>query len=197
MTKSRWTIERARLWAQEQPWLVGCNFISSTASNQFEMWQADTFDPETIGRELKWASEIGMNSVRVFLHDLIWQADAEGFKSRIEIFLQLADAVGIRTMFVLFDDCWFPPIAGPQPEPTKGVHNSRWVQSPGHNVTADRDQWPRLEAYVKDIVGTFGRDQRVCIWDLYNEPGNAILPLAALPPFKAIPGLLAKLTRHF
>ena len=197
MSSSRWTSEKANRWAQEQPWLVGCNFIPSTASNQFEMWQADTFDAETIGRELKWASDIGMNSVRVFLHDLVWRADAPGFKSRIETFLQLANAVGIRTMFVLFDDCWFPPTAGLQPEPVKGVHNSRWAQSPGHDVTADRDQWPRLEAYVKDIVGTYGGDQRVCVWDLYNEPGNSILPLASLPPAKAIPGALAKLIRHF
>lgn len=197
MTTSRWTPERANRWAQEQPWLVGCNFIPSTASNQFEMWQLDTFDPETIGRELRWASEIGMNSVRVFLHDRVWEEDALGFKSRIETFLRLADAVGIRTMFVLFDDCWFPPVAGPQPEPVSGVHNSRWAQSPGHDVTGDREEWPRLEAYVKDIVGSFARDQRICVWDLYNEPGNAILPLASLPPFKAIPRALSKLARHF
>jgi len=197
MAGSRWTEERAARWALDQPWLVGCNFTPSTASNQLEMWQPETFDSDTIARELRWASDMGMNSVRVFLHDLVWLADPDGFKSRIDTFLQLADGVGIRTMFVLFDDCWFPPQAGPQLEPVPGVHNSRWAQSPGHAVAADPSQWPRLEGYVRDIMGAFGHDERVCVWDLYNEPGNAILPFAALPPYRAIPPALIKLFRHF
>ena len=127
MAQSRWTRARAAQWALDQPWWVGCNFTPSTACNQLEMWQHETFDPETIARELGWAAHMGMNTVRVFLHDLLWQADADGLKSRMETFLQLADAVGIRTMFVLFDDCWFPPVAGPQAEPVPGVHNSRWA----------------------------------------------------------------------
>ena len=194
---AKWSRERAQAWALAQPWRVGCNFIPSTACNQFEMWQAATFDPLTIERELNWAAGIGMNSVRVYLHDLVWQADPDSFKSRIETFLALATNAGIRTMFVLFDDCWFPPVAGPQLEPVPGVHNSRWAQSPGHAVTRDRTQWPRLEQYVQDIISTFGQDERVCVWDLYNEPGNALLPLAALPNHRAIPGALAQTLRHF
>ena len=197
MAEARWSVDRAERWARDQPWLVGCNFTASTASNQLEMWQAETFDPETIGRELRWASEIGMNSVRVFLHDLVWEADAEGFKSRIDAFLCLAEEVGIRTMLVLFDDCWFPPKAGPQPEPVPGVHNSRWAQSPGHDVVRDRSQWPRLERDVRDIVGAFGQDERVCVWDLYNEPGNALLPVASLPGYQATPLAIARAFRHF
>ena len=160
------------------------------------MWQGETFDPETIERELRWASEIGMNTVRVFLHDLVWQTDADGLMSRIDQFLAIADSVGIRTMFVLFDDCWHPPIAGPQPDPVPGVHNSRWAQSPGHAVIPNRTQWPRLEAYVKDIIGSFGHDERVCIWDLYNEPGNAFLPLASMRGLQRTPLALWRATRH-
>ena len=135
MAGARWTRERAARWGEEQPWWVGCNFTPSTASNQFEMWQPDSFDPDTIARELGWAADLGMNSVRVFLHDRLWQADAEGFKGRVDTFLQLAHGVGIRTMPVLFDDCWFPPKPGQQPEPVPGVHNSRWAQSPGHDLS--------------------------------------------------------------
>lgn len=193
----RWTKERVERWARDQPWRVGCNFSPSTASNQLEMWQAETFDPETIGRELRWASEVGMNSVRVFLHDLAWEADPEGFKSRVNTFLSLADSVGIGTMLVLFDDCWFPPKAGPQPEPVPGVHNSRWAQSPGHSVVKDRSQWPRLERYVRDILGSFGQDERVYVWDLYNEPGNAFLPVASMPNYKRTPIAIARALRHF
>ena len=197
MQTQRWSKERAQAWAQTQPWWVGCNFIPSTACNQLEMWQAETFDPATIERELGWAAEVGMNGVRVYLHDLAWQADPTGFKSRIDTFLQLADQAGIRTVFVLFDDCWFPPVPGPQPDPVPGVHNSRWAQGPGHRVVRDRKQWPRLQRYVEDIVGSFREDERIGMWDLYNEPGNALLPLASLPNYLAIPRLLAPLFRHF
>ena len=197
MTLDRWSEERANQWYSEQPWFVGCNFSPSTASNQLEMWQAETWDPETIERELGWASEIGMNSVRVFLHDLVWEADPEGMKARMDQFLELAWGVGIHTMFVIFDDCWFPAQAGPQREPVPGVHNSRWAQSPGHAVLRDRGEWPRLERYVRDVIGAFGSDERVCVWDLYNEPGNAFLPVASMPNWKRTPLAIAKAFRHF
>ena len=58
MAGSRWTEERAARWALDQPWLVGCNFTPSTASNQLEMWQPETFDSDTIARELRWASDM-------------------------------------------------------------------------------------------------------------------------------------------
>jgi len=170
MSKSRWDEDRAERWYADQPWLVGCNFTPSTAINQLEMWQAETFDPETIDRELGWAAKLGFNSMRVFLHDLVWEADADAFKDRIDRFLAIAAGHGISTMLVLFDDCWFPPRAGAQPSPVPGVHNPGWAQSPGHRVVKDREQWGRLEAYVRDIVGAFAEDERVCVWDLYNEP---------------------------
>ena len=170
---SRWSKEKANKWYDNQSWLVGCNFIPSTAINQLEMWQADTFDAETIARELKWASDIGFNTVRVYLHDLAWEADASGFKKRIGRFLDIAEHHNIKPMFVLFNDCWNAnPKIGKQPAPKPGVHNSGWLQSPGKAVVNDPKSWPRLERYVKDIIGTFAEDERVLAWDLYNEPGN-------------------------
>jgi hypothetical protein len=196
VTGSRWSEERAARWYAEQPWWVGCNFTPSTAINQLEMWQAETFDPATCERELGWAADLGMNGARVFLHDLAWQADPDGLKARVDRFLSLAWARGIATMPVLFDDCWFPPRAGPQPTPVPGVHNSGWAQSPGHRVVRDRSQWDRLERYVKDVVGAFGRDERVSVWDVYNEPGNAFLPLASQPPLRSLVPAVARAFRH-
>ena len=129
---TRWTIYKAKDWYANHLWLVGCNFIPSTAINQLEMWQADTFDPETIHRELGWAAEIGFNTVRTYLHDLVWDTDAEGFKKRVDRFLSIADQHGIRPMLVIFDDCWNPdPYTGEQPAPKPGMHNSGWLKSPG------------------------------------------------------------------
>ena len=60
------------------PWCCGANFTPSTAVNQLEMWQEESFDPGTIDRELGFAEGIGMTIMRVFLHDLLWQQDEEG-----------------------------------------------------------------------------------------------------------------------
>jgi hypothetical protein len=168
-----WPEEKANEWYSHQPWLLGSNYIPATAINQLEMWQAGTFDPQRIDLELGWAQALGMNTMRVFLHDLLWQQDADGFKQRLNTFLTIADHHKIRPIFVLFDSCWDPyPKLGAQHPPVPGVHNSGWVQSPGAEGLRDAAQYPRLEAYVRGVVGAFGHDPRVLAWDIWNEPGS-------------------------
>ena len=168
-----WTKEQANDWYAKQGWLVGCDFIPSTAINQLEMWQAATFDTATIDRELGWAAALGMNTVRVYLHDLLYQQDAEGFLQRMDQFLQIASGHHIKPLFVLFDSVWDPyPRLGTQREPKPGVHNSGWVQNPGKEALLDSTQYPRLETYVKGVVGKFASDDRVLGWDVWNEPEN-------------------------
>ena len=96
--QARWTEKAANDWYAKQPWLVGANYIPATAINQLEIWQADTFDVETNKRELGWAADLGMNSVRVYLHDLLWQQDAPGFRKRIDQFLTIAARHHIRPL---------------------------------------------------------------------------------------------------
>jgi len=170
----RWSIEQANEWYARQPWLVGCNFIPSSAINQLEMWQVETFDPAIIDCELGWAASIGFNTVRTFLHDLAWEADPAGFKERLNFFLEIAYLHGIRPIIVIFDDCWNPnPKIGSQPAPRPGIHNSGWLQSPSLDVVnRGASAWFHLERYVTDIIGSFANDKRILFWDLYNEPGN-------------------------
>jgi len=168
-----WTKEQANQWYGNQPWLVGANFTPSTAINQFEMWQADTFDTNTIDKELGWAQAIGMNCVRVYLQDLLYKQDPQGFLKRMEEYLAIADKHHIKTLFVLFDSCWDPfPVTGKQRAPKPYVHNSGWVQSPGQKTLQDTTQYPRLEKYVIGIVGHFKNDKRILGWDIWNEPDN-------------------------
>jgi len=169
----RWTEKAAQDWYAKQPWLVGSNYIPADAINELEMWQAESFDPQRIDRELGWAESIGLNTMRVFLHDLPWQQDAEGFRKRIDTFLEIAAKHHIRPLFVLFDSCWDPnPQLGKQRDPRPGVHNSGWVQSPGAKALQDPAQIPRLEKYVKGVVGAFRNDPRILGWDVWNEPDN-------------------------
>ena len=169
----RWSEARANAWYAQQPWPVGADFLPSTAINELEMWQADTYDPATIDRELGWAEAIGMNTMRVFLHNLLWDQDPKGFQQRIDNFLAIAARHHIRPVFVLFDSCWEPnPKLGPQHPPIPGVHNSGWVQAPGAAILNDPSQYPRLEGYVEGVVGAFAKDPRILAWDLWNEPDN-------------------------
>ena len=171
--RDRWTPEQAHAWYDAQPWMVGCNFLPSTAINQLEMWQADTFDTETIDRELGWAANIGMNSIRVYLHDIPWREDREGYFQRIDRFLDICARHRISVLFVLFDGVWDPdPQSGLQRRPRAGVHNSGWVQSPGRVILADPEAQDRLEGFVTDTIARYADDNRVWAWDLFNEPDN-------------------------
>jgi hypothetical protein len=171
--QSPWTPEQAHEWYGKRPPLVGCNFTPSTAINQLEMWQADTFDPVTIDRELGWAEQIGFTSVRVFLHNLLWQQDSKGFLKRMDRFLEIAHQHHIGAVFVLFDSCWDPnPTLGKQREPRPFVHNSGWVQSPGIEMLAHPERFEELKPYVEGVVGHFRNDPRVDFWDVFNEPDN-------------------------
>jgi len=169
-----WSTERANEWYAKQSWLVGSNFLPSTAVNELEMWQPETFDLPTVDRELGWAESLGMNTMRVFLHNLLWQTDSEAFLHRVDEFLKVADRHHIRITFVLLDSVWDPhPHAGPQPAPIPHVHNSRWVQAPGADVLLDEAHWERdLRPYIVGVVHRFADDPRVLMWDLMNEPDN-------------------------
>ncbi len=152
---------------------MGVNYITSNAINQLEMFQPDTFDPQRIDTELGWARSAGFNAIRVFLHDLLWAQDNQGFQGRLAQFVDIAARHGIKTLFVLFDSCWDPfPQAGPQRPPRPGVHNSGWVQSPGAQRLDDRSYTQTLRDYVTGVLTQFRNDDRVLAWDLWNEPDN-------------------------
>ncbi|HRH58952.1 MAG TPA: cellulase family glycosylhydrolase [Chitinophagaceae bacterium] len=169
-----WGQAKANSWYKQQGWLRGCDFITSSAVNQLELWQAETFDSAGINRELGYAESIGLNCMRVFLHHAAWQQDKDGFKKRMDIYLSIANSHHIKTMFVFFDDCWNESYkTGTQPAPKVGVHNSGWLRDPGKLLYDDPSVIATLEMYVKDILNTFKNDERILIWDLYNEPGNS------------------------
>jgi hypothetical protein len=177
LRETRWSEERANAWAAKTGWLVGCDFLPSTAINQLEMFQADSFDLPTIDRELGWAQSLGFNVLRVYLQDLLWQQDAKGFVKRLDQFLGVAEKHRIGVIFVLFDSCWDPfPKLGKQRAPKPHLHNSGWVQSPGADELRDPFKVPVLKQYVVGVVSAFRDDPRVRAWDIWNEPDNMNRP---------------------
>ncbi len=176
------------------PWAVGSNFLPSTAINQLEMWQEATFDEPTIARELDWAQQLGFRLLRIYLHDLLWATERNGFLARIDRVLAMAECRGMGVVLVLFDDCHRPdPVPGPQPLPVRGVHNSGWKQSPGRAVVRQlfsgelqASERKRLRDYVCGVLAHFSKDPRIVFWDLYNEPGQSGSGDESLPLLKAV-----------
>jgi hypothetical protein len=188
LVAGQWSEDKAWEWYGRRPWLAGCNYLPSTVVNDIEMWQKGTFDPATIDRELGWAEKLGFNTVRVFLNYVVWKADPSGLKDRFTQFLKLVDRHHLSVMPILFDDCNFAgriAAPGPQPAPVPGVHNSQWVSSPPLAMVTNTGVWTDLECYAKDMVNTFGRDRRIVVWDLYNEPGNSSMDEKSLPLMEA------------
>lgn len=162
----RWSAEKANTWYASQKWPVGINYVTATAINQFEMWQEETFDPKTMELELGRAEELGFNTVRIFLHDMVWEADPAGFKQRLDTFLGICQKHGMRAIVTFFTNGgrFENPKLGAQPASVQGVHNSQWIQSPGAPSVNDPSTYPRLERYVKDVMTTFKTDDRILLW---------------------------------
>ena len=169
----QWTAAAANDWYARQPWIVGNNYIQSNTVNQIEMWQQETFDADRIDLELRWAEDLGINTLRVFLNDQVWEKDPGGYQRRMDRLLKLADKHRMRVIFVLFDSSGDPyPELGRQRQPKPGVRNSLWAQSPGARGLADPKQIQNALAYAKDVVAFFSIDKRVLAWDVWNEPEN-------------------------
>ena len=172
-----WSKDEIQNWYVDQNWLIGCNYLPSTAINQLEMFQEESFDFETNKREIGWANDIGFNSLRIYIHDLLWQ-DKESFKIQLNKTLTLCKDLNIKPILVLFDDCHRPfPKLGKQPLPVRGVHNSGWKQSPGHEIVKEivkgnKEEEKRLKVFTQEVLDDFRDDERILMWDLYNEPGQ-------------------------
>ena len=172
-----WTIDKINDWYFSKGWLTGCNYLPSSAINQLEMFQEDSFDFHTNKKEIGWASDLGFNSLRIYLHDLLWQ-DKDNFKKNLNEILALCASLEIKPILVLFDDCHRPfPKLGKQPLPVRGVHNSGWKQSPGHEIVKEiaagnEEEEERLKKFTQEVLNDFRDDDRILLWDLYNEPGQ-------------------------
>ena len=192
--EGRWPAEKANAWYAKLPWLVGCNYYPATAINQIEMWQASTFDPKTIDKELALAKSIGMNTLRVYLHDMVWADDEQGLYQRMDQFLDICKQHNIRPFFVFFDDCHYPdPVLGVQPLPVKGWHNSGWRNCPARDVAlrfangkATEAEIAQLKGYVQNTIRRFKDDDRVLFWELYNEPGRGNSETPQKPKYRPV-----------
>lgn len=84
----------------------GANYVPSYAPDDVAQWAA--YDPQVIERELAFARDLGLNSVRTFLSYAVYRADPPAFLERVEHFLAAAERRGLSVMLILFDACFGP-----------------------------------------------------------------------------------------
>lgn len=186
----RWSEQKIWNWYNKQPWYCGFNYIPAYAINYTAMWDKTTFDTVAINRELALAQGLGMNCLRAVLQYAVYEDDPEYFLNTLDKFMSICDKHKIKFMPALFDDCMFgiehDPKVGKQPEPLKGWYAWAWSPSPGHSMVIDSNSHPKIEKYVKAVIGKFKNDPRIFIWDLYNEPTNGGLGTTSLPLLKKV-----------
>ena len=155
---------------QTRGW-VGSNYTPAYAVNAVQLWH--DFRVETIEKELAAAQKhFGLTTLRVYLHNIPYEAEKEAFLARIDAFLTVCDRRGIRPGFVFFCDCWNRKGVHLESQPpVKGRHNGRWAACPQQRHRTD-EHLPRLKAYVQDVIAAHRRDRRVLWWEIYNEPNR-------------------------
>ncbi len=195
----KWSTEQAWGWHAATPWLVGVNFIPSVCINNIEIWQEEGFEQvlAVMDRELALAQATGFNSVRMQLPFFIWQQQRQGFLQRLARFLDLLEAHGMTMMPIFFDDCcmpkpvYSPPYLGKQPDPVPGHHGGTVItpfdgkDAVGYNFVDEPALLPELEEYVRELITAFGQDERIVVWDIWNEPGNSNRQSRSLPIMQA------------
>lgn len=191
-----WSKERAWEWYNARPWIRGCNYMSADCANRIDQWQELGFEERlvTTEEEFKLTQELGYNSIRIILEFIVWDEQRDGFMERFERYISLATKYGISCMVVLANDCMRPKSfevnkIGKQ-KVDLGYHGGRKTSQHGHHdemgwhVLDDPSTAPRYFEMVREIVAKYRDDERIIIWNVYNEVGNSKRDKVTLPNLK-------------
>ena len=143
-------------------WVRGANYVPSYARNDVQMWL--DYDSPLIDRELGYAERLKLNTVRVFLNQLVYERQPAKFLADFEDFLALCDKHHIKVMPVLFDSCF-----DPQSVDLDKYAELTWIPSPGFDRIGT-DGWPASRKYIHALIGAHKDDPRIVLWDVMNEP---------------------------
>lgn len=197
----RWSKEKAWEWYNARPWMRGCNYMSADCANRVDQWQELGFEErfKTTEEELKLMQETGFNTVRLVLEYVVWKEEHDGFMERFDRYLSLCAKYGISCMIVLANDCmppkterWKMPYVGEQTYDWGYHGGKKHSQHAAHSEPAPHfylDEEESREDYFKmvtEIVTRYKNDERICIWDVYNEPGNSRRLDITLPNLKRL-----------
>lgn len=197
----RWSKGKIWDWYNARPWFRGCNYMSADCANRVDQWQELGFEErfQTTEQELQLMHKTGFNTVRLIWEYVVWKEEHDGFMDRFERYISLCDQYGISCMIVLANDCmppkterWQMPYVGPQTFDWGYHGGKKHSQHGAHSGPAPHfylDDPQSRESYfemVREIVTKYKNDERICIWDVYNEPGNSRRQEITMPNLKAL-----------
>ncbi len=186
LAKGQWSKEQAWRWYNDQPWIRGFNGYPSNCVNRIAMWQEfehkEVF--EQIEYEFNLAKETGFNAVRAIIQFECWYYQHDSFMKNLEEYFSLADKYGLKVMLTLGNDCTvskvnFKPVVFGKQHIDWGYHSgiktgphSGGTTVPGYALLDDPEIEPKYYEMVDEIAAKYCKDDRLQIWDVWNEPGN-------------------------
>ena len=192
---TKWSEEKVWKWYNQRPWIRGCNFMSSDCANRADQWQEYGFEErfETTKRELKLVKETGFNSIRIIPEFIVWLKEHNGFMERFERYIEEAHKNGISCMVVLGNDC-MPPKEEALKRMNLGEQHVDWgyhggrkvsqhgvINGAGYSLLDEPEYAEKYYEFVREIVTKYKDDERIIIWDVFNEPGNSNRKSMSLP----------------
>lgn len=99
LSQKRWPISRIEEYMRKLGVIKGVNYVPSYCYGYIEMWHH--YDEATILRELDYATEIGINSMRIFVSTAQWQTHRDLVYANLERFLDACKNRGISIMLSL------------------------------------------------------------------------------------------------
>lgn len=196
--KRRWTAEEATEWYEAFPWIRGCNFIGSDCAGRIDMWQSYRSEEHfaTAERELALAEKIGFNSIRLLVEFDVWYQEHDAFTENLERYIALAASHGLSVVIALANEAAISrgefslkPLG--EQSYALGYHQGRLPLSPEQaakpgihplEVEPWKSHYLRM---VREIVEKYRDDERVVMWNVYNEPG-IIIGERAIPLLSAL-----------
>jgi hypothetical protein len=195
LRSARWDERRAFQYMQRFGEVKGCNYVPSDGSSILH-----SPNKELIRREIGWARNVvGLNSVRVWVDLADYQINEEQVLTNFESFLGTCDANQIKVLPVLSLQSFLDPeydskaagASGPLLDFHPSVHGGGWRYSnrlgwpccepegniPSKTMAAWVKTKPAAEHFIRSLLSRYAKDDRVLLWDLYNEAPKAARPL--------------------
>ena len=200
--KTRWTKEQIWEWYDARPWFRGCNYMSADCANRIDQWQSLGWEERfaTTEEELRLMQETGFNTVRLIIEYVVWKEEHDFFLEHFDRYLSLCAKYGISCMITLANDCmppktelWKKPYIGEQTYDwgyhggkKHSQHSTMHTGPAPHFYLDDDDTREDYFKMVREIVTLHKDDTRICVWDVYNEPGNSRRKDVTLPNIKKL-----------
>ena len=183
----KWSKEKAWEWYNSRPWIRGFNGYPSNCVNRVAFWQS--YNHENVAKQIEYEFELakktGFNAVRTIIMLEIWLYEHDSFMKNLEEYITLAHKYDIGVMLVFGNDCNVPKEfysfrlgeqnvdCGYHSGIKRGQHSATHVTH-GYQLNDEPEYFDKFCDMVSEIAEKYAHDERIEIWDVWNEVGNSM-----------------------